>query len=263
MKIIPLDSWEKYCTEIAELQRQHAGRLILFRGQSNSCWKLRPTLERFSESHWTIREYSKLATSCAPQIESFTEKSFNFPTITETEKELDEVFHEYLIKIPSRLFELLVYLRHHEFPSPLLDWSSSPDIAAFFAFSKRVENETVAVFAYIEVPEGTKSVWAGEPQITAIMPPNDAHKRHHLQKCYYTVSTKPKDKDHEFACHEDVFIKEEPYQDILLKYVIPSLEHIKVLKFLDRKHINHFSLMESEEALLRTLAFRELEIKNL
>lgn len=263
MKIISLDSFEKYQIKVAVLKQQHSNCPILFRGQSNSEWKLLSTLERFSKSHWTIKKYSKLVISFASQIETFTKKSFNILRFDETQKELDEIFNEILIKIPSPLFEYLVYLRHHQFPSPLLDWSISSEIAAFFAFVKSVKNESISIFAYIEVPEGEKHIWIGEPQITAIMPPNDATKRHLLQNSCYTVATIPKNKDHEFVCHEDVFRKEDSHQDILIKYIIPSSERIKVLKFLDRKDINYFKLMESEEAFLKTLEFRELELKKL
>ena len=57
MRIIELQSWEKYCVKIEELQRQNKGIPIIFRGQSNFKKRLKTTLERVSKYNWTIRNY--------------------------------------------------------------------------------------------------------------------------------------------------------------------------------------------------------------
>jgi hypothetical protein len=37
----------------------------------------------------------------------------------------------------SSSYDFMTRLRHHGFPSPLLDWPQSPYTAAFFAFNKK------------------------------------------------------------------------------------------------------------------------------
>jgi hypothetical protein len=50
-------------------------------------------------------------------------------------------------------------------------------------------------------------------------------------------------------------------QDVLWKFVIPAKKRLKVLTQLDKYNLNAFSLFDSEESLMETLAFREVDLK--
>ncbi len=50
----------------------------------------------------------------------------------------------------------------------------------------------------------------------------------------------------------------EATQDVLWKFNIPWVERRKVMKFLDEHNLNAFSLFESNEGLVETLAVRKI-----
>jgi hypothetical protein len=64
-----------------------------------------------------------------------------------------------------------------------------------------------------------------------------------------------------YAPHEGVFSRNDPNQDVLLKFTIPATERIKVLTALDSYNLNAFSLFDSEEALMETMALRHIDFK--
>lgn len=262
MQTIELESWEKYCTAIDKLQHKYENIPIFFRGQANSNWPLKTTLERFSKNSWTIRNYCELVIDCVTQIESFEDYTAGVPEISDIRHELDENFDQVLVHIPNTISFYWTYLRHFEFPSPLLDWSMSPYIAAFFAFCESMKAKKVAIFAFID-SINEKYVWLGKPQITSKWLNIHTNERHTRQKSCYTVATKANKKDHKFVCHDQVFRENEIDQDILIKFTIPSSESMKALKYLDHNEINYYSLIGNRESLLKTIAFREIKLWNL
>ena len=194
-----------------------------------------------------------------PKIASFTSKSWQLSWNLSS------------IPSPPPGYDFMVYLRHHGFPSPLLDWSRSPYVAAFFAFQPQLEAEYVAIYAYVEYYGTVKINNRQEPHIIGLGPYIHTHKRHFIQQCEYTICKKERIDDaeipqkNEYYCsHEEVFKRNDnkQTQDILIKYLIPSSEKTKVLSKLDLMNINSYSLFLTEESLMQTLAFQEIDRKN-
>jgi hypothetical protein len=89
----------------------------------------------------------------------------------------------------------------------------------------------------------------------------NTHRRHFLQQSNYTVCVEFDNHSHEwkFSPHDAVFAKNNKWQDLLWKFMIPATKRITVLKKLDEYNLNAPSLFGSDESLVETLAIREME----
>jgi hypothetical protein len=154
----------------------------------------------------------------------------------------------------------MIYLRHHGFPSPLLDWTRSPYVAAFFAFERRPEStcEAVAVYAFLEHVGHGKTWRADEARIIGLGPYAVTHERHYAQQCEYTICKKRVGDSYLYCNHEEALGDRVIPQDPLTKYVIPTTERSRFLRRLDSMNINRYSLFRDEVALMQTLAYREI-----
>src|SRR5258708_4117141 len=137
--------WETFEQKVKDLRRQYDSELspLLFRGQGKSKWWLTTTLERSGARHMLFREYYRLiCASMGPEVKTFAGidvptfdpklcEPFLVPTLL---YEIGEVF-------PIAVYRYMAYLRHFGFPSPLLDWSRSPFVAAFFAFRDNLNGD--------------------------------------------------------------------------------------------------------------------------
>lgn len=265
---IEVNCWSEYQAEISRLEQYreeiketaigHVSEL-LYRGQSDERWKLRTTLERARASDTSLYDYYLWITILRSEIESWTDRRWKIPTLSEYEKKIEES----LFSPDIEICEYMAYLRHHGLPSPLLDWTSSPAVAAFFAYRNPPEEaQAVAVYVYLEHVGSGHGGWANRPKISSIGPTIRTHKRHYLQQCQYTYCSEIKEAhDRVYASHEDVFTDPEPEQDYLWKIIFPINGRRRVLSELNKFNVNAYSLFTTEESLMEHHAIKRFVVE--
>lgn len=274
MQNIDLNSWTDFPKAVSDIRAEFGTRIIelrgqeslalnnhiLFRGQSSSDWKLQTTLERSTDSPFTVQRYLQRTDSCVNEIESVTGKQWHLNSYPDIVKEIESYQDFMRVHLPH--YEYLVYLRHHGFPSPLLDWTKSPYIAAYFAFEQQHAAERCAVFAFIETPDGHKSGRGDNVLIRTQGPYVTTHARHFAQKAWYTTATcwDSDARTHTFCSHHSVTADPIVRQDVLVQITIPRRDRATALRDLEDVNINHFTLFQTEDALMRAMAIRAFDI---
>jgi len=126
-----ISNWDGFRTSVAKLK----GRHFIFRGQ-NQPWRLRTSFHRAGR---------------------FNLNRFIFEDIQMLHKHLSaRTKHVFNLDIPNENGAFYNLVQHHGYPTPLLDWTYSPYVAAFFAYrgisSERAAasdpNDKVRIYAF-------------------------------------------------------------------------------------------------------------------
>lgn len=139
------------------IEEEPAGTRHLFRGQGNAKWKLLPSLYRRD----------------SVSIHSGTLQSdFDLYEIRIIERFFDEGM-PYLPTLPRGYSNDRILAQHFGVPTRLLDWSTDPFVAAFFAVEKWWEETDAAIFMILPdahyKPEQVKNL--GSHKAVSLTPP--------------------------------------------------------------------------------------------
>jgi hypothetical protein len=235
---------------------------VWFRGHSDAQWPLHTSLERRSDKMHAVAGYLNIISEIQPAIETFTGNQFSMPPRTEMEEFCRDGDLFSIDQSLRRLATYLAHLRHGGFPSPLLDWTASPYVAAYFAFHNARHNGVVAFFAYREWAANMKISDSDYPHIVSFRPLFKTHRRHFRQQSRYTACVQFYSNQWHFKPHDGVFgQKDRLKQDLLWKITIPASERLKVLSFCAKANLNEFTLFDTEEGLLETEAMRVFDLR--
>ena len=262
-----LQSWDEFEDTIKLFDKREGypykpgTEKIIYRGQSDAQWHLTTTLERYMKretgsNKLDMISYYDMMSRAKSRIETFTANSWELIDSSAYSKWAND--SQFLSPSQHPSLEYMAYLRHHGYPSPLLDWSLSPFVAAYFAFRDVISNaESVAIFAYSDMPFDGKFVSEDEPGITSIEQDIKSDRRHFLQQSTYTICTIKEGGRRYYHNHEDVFTQARSDQDLLWKFIIPSSERKYALRKLDTYNINAYSIFQSEDSILETVFLRD------
>lgn len=216
MHSIKFNSWEEFKSNLVKNLLASSGKLniqdFLFRGQADSKWKLHSSFDRIEKDK---SKYDLL-------LENFT-------TICQTYNFSEELFSRNDLQLVA------AFAQHYGLPTRLLDWTTSPYFAAFFAFSSALslKGKVCTVWAINKESEALKRQ-KGLKFIS--LSTNKYNYRMKNQLGHFTLSEHTEDSIDEF---DTALIKATSIDDLLWKIDINYINIKEILLDLEIMGITH------------------------
>jgi len=276
---IEIAKWADFPAALADAANALAGKMtasglpqeLYYRGLANAEWDLETTLERrLGGQEMTTEQYVTWALRHREEVQAVSGRSWDAPKghpdivkEIEVHEGREKGVNPFRVHLPA--YSYLVYLRQHGFASPLLDWTKSPFIAAYFALhqANNDRGEHAAIHVFDERPDGAKGGSSYKPFLQVWGPFTDTHQRHFVQQACYTTATKwdAAREKHVFVPHKTVVAKSGSRQDMRVRILIPHSERLVGMKWLAQANINHYTLFQTEDSLVQAIESRVFDLE--
>lgn len=228
-------SWRDY-KEIAANDVELDGAII-YRGQRNSNWGLVSSLHRTALVQ-NIADLKSYADYMLPPVHDALSAWLG---------------RSWDLSDRLNYAEFLAFLQHNGFPTPLLDWTVSPYVAAYFAFEGvnhfHPQTEEVAIFAFNQAAwvksfKQSYDIDEKSPHVSVLRPRMVGNHKLAMQQGCFTVSNVQDIEEHIKLneVHREIFLK---------KYELDVGERPRVMRELSLMGISAIQLMPSVESVCK------------
>ncbi|HEY1948990.1 MAG TPA: FRG domain-containing protein [Bryobacteraceae bacterium] len=237
---IPITSWSNFKStwlrEIFAPSRPSRGRFY-FRGQGSSAYPLVSSFDRWHTSSANIKKLSK---------KDATELFLKF-----FREEAGRLIPDQSLPIDQE--QLLALAQHYGVPTRLLDWTESPYVAAFFAFSGiasafKPPVQSVAIWCL----DTESALWNQDTGIKYFSAPSPYNERLRTQLGKFTLLTSP------FDSVEEHIDKCDTIGGTLRKIILPAAQARMALADLDFMGINYSTIYPGLDGCARAANLRML-----
>lgn len=150
-------TWEQFKKEIEKTSESKKNIDLIYRGHASSKWKLETTLHRFlynKNDYVLAKKYNSVLHNVLSDSRVTAPREFEnlkLPTRSPFINGLlfgnEEHYQDFI-----NTFNLMIKLRHLGFPTPILDWTKTLNVALFFALSGGKINDPISIFQLERTP---------------------------------------------------------------------------------------------------------------
>ncbi len=249
IRVIPCTTWRDFASSVGVTTAPMLGRV--FRGQSDSKWRLQSKWDRYAVQQ---KEYCKSDLAIAGRHDtpdSFLER-FKLNYIDPLGLDTSLMTREHWMALG----------RHHGLITPLLDWTSSPFVAAFFAFKELLPIDPdlgcLNPLSHVD-SDGTVTIWE-LPLVSSCN--NFEHFRFvfegrgfaHRQRAQSGLFTLVDSPEHDSL---DEYLTAKGYLHCLTRYDIPRTEAIIAMQDLKLMNITDSTLFPDGDGAARLVNLGE------
>ena len=234
-------SWNQFKTTVSNITEAAPG--AIYRGQSDASWGL-------------VSSYHRLAASVDSSV---------YWGLLDELKDYVETWsdHHWDLSNNQDISAFVGFLQHNGFPTPLLDWTDSPYIAAYFAFDgvddAEPQNDDVSIFAFdttkwVDDWQQVMDLKSATPHVSVLRSPARGNRKQIIQQGVYTFTNVQDQQAH--IEHIEEVAKKTPAPTYLYKYEIPSTDKPAALRDLHTMAINAMTLFPNIEGVCKYLRSR-------